>query len=63
MGMQYGAGSYRASWSWSRARVRTRDRADFEAVCWFVALGLSMTALLCVLGYTVSIGQALAISG
>ena len=61
MRMQYGAGSYRASLSSNL--VSTRYRAEFETVCRFAALGLSLTLLLYALGYTQTIAQALAISG
>jgi hypothetical protein len=61
MRMEYGAGSYRVSWSSNP--VGTRRQADLTTVCWFVAMGLSLTALFCALGYAESIGQALAFSG
>ena len=61
MRTEYGAGSY--STSWTSNRVPARHLADFEDACWFVAIGLSLTALLCVLGYAGSIGQALGTSG
>jgi hypothetical protein len=55
MRMEYGASAYRASWN----PVGALDRADLPAVCWFAALGLSLTALFCALGYAEGIGQAL----
>jgi len=55
MRMEYGASAYRASWN----PVGALDRADLPAVCWFAALGLSLTALFFALGYAESIGQAL----
>jgi hypothetical protein len=58
MRLEYGASAYRTSWRLNR--VGTLDRADLSAVCWFAALGLSLTALFCALGYAESIGQALA---
>jgi hypothetical protein len=61
MRIEYGASSYRTSWSSNP--VGTHHRADLTAVCWFVAIGLSLTALLCTLGYAESIGQALVFSG
>ena len=61
MRTEYGAGSYGTSWSSNS--IRTRHLADLEEVCWFLAVGLSLTALFCALGYAESIGQALAISG
>ena len=61
MGMEYGAGAYRRSWSSNPAN--THNLADLTALCWFVAIGLSLTALFSALGYGESIGQALAISG
>lgn len=61
MRMEYGAGSYRVSWSSNP--VGTCRQADLTTVCWFVAMGLSLTALFCALGYAESIGQALAFSG
>jgi hypothetical protein len=61
MTTEYGASSYRTSWSSNL--IGTRRRADLTAVCWFVALGLSLTGLFCALGYVASIGQALALSG
>jgi hypothetical protein len=61
MRLEYGASSYRTSWSSNPAR--THHRADLTAVCWFVAMGLSLTALFCALGYAESIGQALAFTG
>jgi hypothetical protein len=60
MRLEYGASAYRTSWISNP--VGTLDRADFTAVCWFVGLGLSLTALFCALGYGESIGQALAFS-
>ena len=59
MRMEYGASSYR---TWSSNPVGTHHRDDLPAVCWFVALGLSLTALFFALGYAESIGQALAFS-
>jgi hypothetical protein len=41
----------------------THHRADLEAVCWFVSLGLSLTGLVCVLGYGDAIGQIMGSSG
>ena len=61
MRTEYGAGSYGTSWSFNP--IHTRHLADLEGVCWFLAVGLSLTALFCALGYAESIGQALAISG
>ncbi len=61
MRMEYEAGSYRASRSYSS--VGTRHQADLTAVCWFAAMGLTLTALFCTLGYAESIGQALAFAG
>lgn len=61
MATEYEAGSYRRSWSSNR--VGSYRRADPTAVCWFVAIGLSLTLLFCALGYTESIGQALASAG
>jgi hypothetical protein len=61
MRMEYGASSYRTSWSSNSAA--THHPADLTAVCWFVAMGLSLTALFCALGYAENIGQALAFSG
>ena len=61
MRTQYGAGSYRVSWSSSR--VGSDHHADLTAVCWFVATGLTLTALVCALGYAESIGQAMAFAG
>jgi hypothetical protein len=59
--MEYGASAYRTSWNSSP--VGTHHHADLTAVCWFVAMGLSLTALCFALGYAESIGQALALSG
>jgi hypothetical protein len=59
--MQYGAGSYRASWRSNP--VAGHHEADFTAVCWLVAIGLGLTVLSCALGYAEGIGQALASSG
>jgi len=59
--MEYGASAYRTSWTSNP--VRFDRRADFTAVCLFVATGLSLTALFCALGYAASIGQALAFLG
>jgi hypothetical protein len=61
MRMEYGATSYRTPWGSNPAD--SRDWADFAAVCWFVAMGLSLTALFCALGPAGSLGQALAFSG
>ena len=61
MATEYGAGSYRTSWRSNRVGVYRR--ADLTAVCWFVAIGLSLTVLFCALGYTESIGQVLASAG
>ena len=58
MSIEYGASPYRTSWRSNPAG--TDHRADLTAVCWFIALGLSLTALVCTLGYAESIGQALA---
>ena len=60
-GSRHENSSYRTSWSSNP--VGTRQRADLTAVCWFVAIGLSLTALFCALGQAESIGQALAFSG
>jgi hypothetical protein len=60
MRMEYGASAYRTSWRSNPAG--SLHRAELPAVCWFVALGLSLTALFCALGYAESIGQALAFS-
>ena len=59
--MEYGAGAYRTSWRSNPAAPQ--HQADLTAVCWFVAMGLSLTALCFALGYAESIGQALALSG
>jgi hypothetical protein len=59
MRIEYGAGFYRTLWSSNP--VDTCDRADLTAVCWFLAIGLSLTALFCALGNAESI--ALAFSG
>jgi hypothetical protein len=61
MRAECGAGPYGTSWNSNP--IRTRHLADLEDVCWFLAVGLSLTALFCALGYAESIGQALAISG
>jgi hypothetical protein len=61
MRTEYGAGSYGVSWSSNP--VPARHLADLEEACWLIAIGLSLTALSCVLGFAESIGQALAISG
>jgi hypothetical protein len=61
MTMEYGADSYRASWSLDPAG--THHLADLAAVCWFPVIGLSLTALFSALGYAQGIAQALAISG
>jgi hypothetical protein len=60
MRLEYGASAYRAPWSLNP--VGTHYRADLTAVCWFVAIGLSLTALVCALGYADGIGQAFAFS-
>jgi hypothetical protein len=59
--MQYGARPYRTSWRSNPAGIH--HGADLEAVCWFAAIGLSLTVLFCALGYAQGIGQALAFSG
>ena len=59
--MDYGASTYRTSWSSNPVGVR--HRADLTAVGWFVAIGLSLTVLFCALGHAESISQALAFSG
>ena len=56
MRTEYGARAYDASLS-----SRPERLADLEGACWLVALGLSLTALVCSLGYAGSIGSALAI--
>jgi hypothetical protein len=61
MRMEYRVSPYCTSWSSSPVGIH--HRADFTAVCWFVAMGLSLTALFCTLGYAESIGQVLAFSG
>jgi hypothetical protein len=61
MRTEYGVGSYGTSWSSNP--IPTRHLADLEDACWLIAIGLSLTALFCVLGYAEGIGQALAISG
>jgi hypothetical protein len=61
MRLQYGASSYRTSWRSNP--VGTRHRDDLTAVCLFVGIGLSLTALFCAFGYAESIGQALAFFG
>jgi hypothetical protein len=58
--MQYEASAYRTSWRSNP--VGTHHQADLSVVCWFAALGLSLTALFCALGYAESIAQALAFS-
>jgi hypothetical protein len=60
MRLEYGASAHRTSWRSNR--IGPLDRADLTTVCWFVAMGLSLTALFCALGYAESIGQALAFS-
>ncbi len=62
MAVEYGAGSYRPSWR-SNPVGAHHQADDLTAVCWFVATGLSLTALFCALGYAESIGQAFAFSG
>ena len=61
MRTEYGAGSYGTSWSTDPKHAG--HLTDLEEACWFIAIGSSLTALLCLLGYAESIGQALAISG
>jgi hypothetical protein len=61
MRMEYGASSYRTSWSSNPAD--SHDRADLAAVCWFVAMGLTLTALFCALGPAGSLDQALVFAG
>ena len=61
MRIEYGANSYRTSWSSNPDGAD--HRADLTAICWFVAMGLSLTAVFCAHGYAESIGQALAFSG
>ena len=60
MRLEYGASAYRTSWRSNP--VGSLHWTDLPAVCWFVALGLSLTALFCALGYAENIGQALAFS-
>ena len=57
----YGGGSYGASSNSNPVRIG--HLGGPEGVCWFVAIGLSLTALFCALGYAETIGQALAMSG
>jgi hypothetical protein len=61
MRTEYGAGSYGTSWK--AAPKTTGHLTDLEEACWLIAIGSSLTALLCALGYAESIGQALAITG
>jgi hypothetical protein len=61
MRTEYEAGSYGTSWS--ADPEHTGHLADLEEACWLIAIGSSLTALLCALGYAEGIGQALAISG
>ena len=61
MRVEYGASSYRTSWRSNPAG--TGQLAELTAVCWFVTIGLSLTALFCTHGYAESIGLALAFSG
>ena len=49
--------------SWRSSAARSRTQGDFTAVCLFVGVGLSLTALFCAIGYGESMGQALAIFG
>jgi hypothetical protein len=58
--MEYEARAYQTSWRSNRAAIH---RAELEPVCWFVAIGLSLTVLFFALGYAESIGQALALAG
>jgi hypothetical protein len=58
MRTQYDVGSYGTPW-----RAYSKDAghlADLEEACWLIAIGSSLTALLCALGYANTIGQALA---
>jgi hypothetical protein len=61
MRTEYGADSYATSWSADSRRPG--HLADLEETCWLIAIGSSLTALVCALGYAESISQALAISG
>jgi len=57
---------YRTDWhnaSWSNNPRSNHDLAGLEAACRLFAIGLSLTVLLCALGYAEIIGQALAVSG
>ena len=58
MRTEYGAGAYHASWS-----SKSEHLDDLEGILWLLALGLSLTALVCASGYAEIIGSALAISG
>lgn len=49
--------------SWRHNPIRTRHLADLEDVCFFLAIGLCLTGLFCVLGHPDSFGQALALAG
>jgi hypothetical protein len=58
--------NYRTDWynaSWRNNPRSNHDLAGLEAACWFFAIGLSLTVLLCAHGYAENIGQALAVSG
>jgi len=61
MRTEYGARS--CGTSWRSNPIHTRHLADLEDICWFLGIGLSLTVLVCALGYGEIIGQALAISG
>jgi hypothetical protein len=61
MKTEFGTGSYPA---WSPPAAASHPRlSHLEVVCWFAAIGLSLTALGFALGYAESIGQALAMAG
>jgi hypothetical protein len=59
--MEYGAGLPRHFMESDPAW--THHRADLKAVCWFVSLGLSLTGLICALGYVEAFGQLMGSSG
>src|ERR1700761_6033209 len=61
MRAQYATGSYRTS-SGSSAAAK-RHLPDLVAVCCVAAAGLSLTVIICALGYADSVAQALAIPG
>jgi hypothetical protein len=59
--LEYAPGSHPASWN--PIPATSLHLSDLVAVGWFAAIGFSLTALACALGYADGIGQALAISG